>query len=43
MRVHAYGHYNLMIRIYGHQNVVSISEISRDFGMKRDVRESLCL
>ena len=40
VRVQAYGHYNLMIRIYGHQNVVSFSEISWDFGMKRDMRES---
>ena len=30
MRVQAYGHYNLVIRIYGHQNVVSFSEISQD-------------
>ena len=40
MRVQAYGHYILVIRIYGHQNVVSFSQISQDFGMKQDVRES---
>ena len=31
MRVQAYGYYNLVIRIYGHQNVVSFSDTTNLF------------
>ena len=35
MRVQAYGHHNVMVRIYEHHNVVSFSQVSGDCGVFR--------